>query len=114
MHLLSQRHLQLKESPDFLDDEEIIRLADVIKTFEEGVAPREKESPKPIQPESKPSPGPGVMRLEDLPKEFQAEAAAALEALSGGAAFNIDADLGPAAPSKKSDITKSQDKNNCE
>ncbi len=75
---------------------------------------REKESPKPIQPESKPSPGPGVMRLEDLPKDFQAEAAAALEALSGGAAFNIDADLGPAAPSKKSDITKSQDKNNCE
>lgn len=73
-----------------------------------------KESPKPIQPESKPSPGPGVMRLEDLPKEFQGEAAAALAALSGGTGFNIDADLGPAAPSSKSDITKSQDENNCE
>ena len=78
-----------------------------------------------VQPKPKPKPtpsvGPATIKLEDLPPHLRSSAAKALAGLSGGMttevktedAFDIEADFGAPKKQNKSEITKSQEDQNC-
>ena len=97
-----------------LTEADILQLASQSESVKAAKASREKESPKPIQPKKDLTQMSGGFQEGITSADLAGMGVDINAILGGGTSFNIDADLGPAAPSKTSDITKSQDKNNCE